>query len=410
MKILQINNCHYRRGGADVVYLNTGELLEQYGHEVIYFSQKNPQNLPCKDEKYFVEGIDFFQKSFLQKIISIPRFLYSKTVAEKLEILIRERRPDIAHIHTYKGTLTPSILVILKKYAIPVVFTLHDYGLLCPHNLFLNGKKNVCTKCLESNNPLNCVINKCNRNSVIYSSISAFEYYFHSIFYPFHNYFSQFISVSQFNYDLHSRKEKYKNKLNLLYNFFPAINTVPINYKFGDYLLFYGRLSEEKGIITLLKAWKRSNSKSVLKIVGDGPQKEEILQFIKEQQLTNVQYLGFKQKTELVDIISNASFVIISSEWYENNPLTIIESYAYGKPVIASKIGGIPEIVENGKTGYLFESGNVSELVSVIKKGSNLSGKQYLEMSENAGKFAEKHFVAESHYNKLIEIYQANIR
>jgi glycosyltransferase involved in cell wall biosynthesis len=406
MKILQINNCHYRRGGADVVYLNTGELLEQHGHEVIYFSQKNEKNLPCKDEKYFVESIDFFQKSFFQKLLSFPRFLYSKEAAKKLEKLIDDKKPDIAHIHTYKGTLTPSILVTLKKHYIPVVFTLHDYGLICPHNLFFDGKNRVCTKCLDTNCSLHCITNKCNHNNYLFSAVSCFEYIFNKTFFPFQKYFSKFLSVSKFNYNSHSKNGNIKNKLVHLYNFFPDLNKIEPQYKKGNYFLYYGRLSEEKGIMTLLNAWTKLDLKSILKIAGDGPQKEEILSFINDNQLTNVDYLGFKNKIELSEIIINASFIIVSSECYENNPLTIIESYSYGKPVIGAAIGGIPEIIDDGNTGYLFKMGDVDELAETIKQANTLSEREYSDLSINARTFAEKQFSQEEHYEKLIQIYE----
>jgi glycosyltransferase involved in cell wall biosynthesis len=336
----------------------------------------------------------------------IPRFLYSKSVARKLEQLINDKQPDIAHIHFYKGALTPSILTTLKKHNIPAVFTLHDYGLLCPHNLFLDGKRKICTKCLDSNHSLNCLLNKCNRNNLFYSTISTFDYFFHKSFIPFHKYFAQYISVSQFNYNLHTKRNVLKKRLSLLYNFFPELNNIKPQYKRGDYFLYYGRLSKEKGIMTLLKAWAKLNSKFILKIVGDGPQKEEILFFIKEKHLTNIHYIGFKQKNELPEIIKNASFVIVPSEWYENNPLTIVEAYSYGKPVIGSKIGGIPEIVVNGKTGYLFNFGNYEELSTIINQTLSLSENRYIEMAKNAREFAERTFLPEMHYQALVRIYE----
>jgi glycosyltransferase involved in cell wall biosynthesis len=194
-----------------------------------------------------------------------------------------------------------------------------------------------------------------------------------------------------------------------LYNFFPEINAVQPNNTKGEYFLFYGRLSAEKGIFTLLKAWEKADISSVLKIVGDGPLKEDILKFIIDNQLKNIQYLGFKNKNELPDLISNSSFIIIPSEWYENNPLTIVESYTYSKPVIGSEVGGIPEIIDNKNTGYLFEMGNSDLLAEVIKAANSLSEQDYINLSNNARTFAEKHFSPEEHYKKLIKIYQTNI-
>ncbi len=406
MKILQINNCHYRRGGADVVYLNTGELLERHGQKVFYFSQKNIKNLACITSKYFVDSVEFFENSPLKKILSFPRFLYSTEAARKLENLIFEYKPDVAHIHTYKGILTPSILKTLKKNKIPVVITLHDYGFLCPHNSFLDGKGRICTKCFQKNNPLYCIINKCNRDNLIMSSVSSFEYIFHRFFFPFKNYFSHLISVCKFNYDLHFSIPEFRNKLSQVYNFSPHLNDIkPINAK-GKYFLYYGRLSNEKGILTLLQAWLALGDSFILKIAGEGELINRILSFIDEHKLINIEYVGFKQKEELFEIIRNSSFVIVPSEWYENNPLSIIEAYSFGKPVIASNIGGIPEIVDNLKTGFLFNMGDSSQLSIIIGKAAVISDEEYSLLSNNARVFFEEHFSEESHYSSLMNIYE----
>ena len=404
MKILQINNCHYRRGGADVVYLNTGELLESYGNDVFYFSQKNDTNIPLEVSDNFVDEISFFEKTILEKIFSVPRFFYSKEASVKIEKLIKKVKPQVAHIHTYKGTLTPSILKKLKEYSIPVVITLHDYGFLCPHNSFLDGKKEICTKCLDTGNSINGIINRCNRNSLVYSTISVLEYKAHKVFFPFEKYFDHLISVSKFNFNLHNKVNGFKNKLSHVYNFV-NLKQITANSTKGNYFLYYGRLSDEKGILTLLKAWLEVGENIQLKIAGDGPLKEKMLSFIDENNLSNVQYLGFKQKDELFDLMSKSSFNIVPSEWYENNPLTVLESYALGKPVIGANVGGIPEIINDAETGFIFEMKNFKNLSEVIKKASQMSDQEYLVFSKNARKFAEVNFSEHNHYNKLMTVY-----
>lgn len=406
MRILQINNCHYRRGGADVVYLNTGELLEKFGHEVSYFSQKSIKNIECTTKEYFIEPIDFFNKSFIQKILISPRFFYSSAAANKLDILLTKLKPEIAHIHTYKGTLTPSILKTLKRHSIPVIISLHDYGFLCPHNSFIDGKERICTKCYDTNNPIHCVINRCNRNKFILSTISAAEYYFHKKLFSFENHFSHLIGVSKFIYKLHFAKSEFKDKISHLYNFFPDLqNLVPTNYR-GNYFLFYGRLSNEKGIQTLLNAWLQVDKSVKLKIVGDGALKDFIVSFITNHNIDNIEYLGFKQKAELFEIIKESSFIIVPSEWYENNPLTIIEAYAYGKPVIGSDAGGIPEIIKDSETGFVFKMGDSNQLKIAIEKTTIISDDEYRRISKNARLFAEQHFSEETHYSTLINLYK----
>ncbi len=411
MKILQINSVHYRRGGADVVYLNTGKLLEEHGHEVFYFSQKNENNYPANTSDYFIEPINYFKVSTLKRIASLPRFFYSTESARKIDNLITKFNPEIAHVHLYKADLTPSILKVLKRFHIPVAITLHDYGLLCPHNSMLNGRGEICEKCLETNNALYCIKNKCNRGNYMLSTISSFEYIFHDIVAPYDKYFDRLITVSKFSYNLHYREKSFRNKISHLYNFYPRLIDKLPNSRKGNYFLFYGRISEEKGILTLLKAFKKANVKHLLKIVGNGPILETVINFIVSNNLEEkVELLGFKSGNELNKIISNASFIIVPSEWYENNPLTIIEAYANGKPVIGSKIGGIPEIIQDRKTGFLFKMKNIEELQKTLILASEQSEKDYFQLSMNCRKFAEEHFNQEKHYTDLIKIYLDTIK
>lgn len=405
MRILQINNCHYRRGGADVVYLNTGDLLEKKGHDVFYFSQKNENNYPAKSDRFFIESIDFFNRSLFQKINLIPRFFYSKEAAAKLKELIKECKPQIAHIHTYKGTLTPSILDVLKKAKIPIVISLHDYGFLCPHNSFIDGKGQVCTKCHTKNNSFYCILNKCNRGNLALSTISAFEFFIHKNLFPFSKYFDHLIGVSKFICNLHLENKSFKNKVTQLYNFYPDIEKLNPTYTKGDSFLFYGRLSSEKGVKTLLDAWLGLDKEIKLKIVGDGPLKSYVIDFIKKRKGKNIEYLGSKNKQEIDVLLSESSFIIVPSEWYENNPLTIVESFANGKPIIGADIGGIPEIVENNINGFIFRQGIIEDLRRCVNKAYNLKLDRYVEMSINARLFAEKNFSEVHHYENLMKIY-----
>jgi glycosyltransferase involved in cell wall biosynthesis len=405
MKILQINNCHYRRGGADVVYLNTGNLLEQKNHAVYYFSQKNANNYKSNTAEFFVNEVIFFKKTLLQKIIFIPHFFASQEAKVKLDKLINVMQPDIAHIHLYKGVLTSSILKILRKKKIPIIITLHDFGLICPHNIMLDGKMKLCMRCVTGS-PLNCIIHKCNRNSLAISLLSSFEYIYHANFIPFAKYFNSIITVSNFSREMHLKSKRIKNKLYKLYNFFPDLNSTRQNRKKGDYFLYFGRLSKEKGIETLLSAWRQKPRKLKLKLIGTG---ELYDQLVKVKLPDNVELLGYKTRMELQKLINLASFTITPSEVYENNPLSIIESYAYGKPVIGANVGGIPEILENGKTGFLFNMKSAEDLSAKITMAEEMSEKEYNIFSDNARKFAENHFNPETHYINLIKIYQETI-
>jgi len=404
MKVLQINNCHRRRGGADIVYLETGEMLERHGIEVFYFSTESELNVPCKNSSYFVNHLNPLNLSFIKQVLITPTLLYSIQSKKNLEKLIIQNLPDVAHIHLYKGELTASIFTVLKKYKIPTVITLHDYSLICPRNIFFNSKNEICELCVHGN-PINCVIHKCNRGNFFYSTINYVEYLINNKLFKPSDIFDKIICVSKFNYLKHiESKPKLSNRLSLLYNFTPFLSRKQISVSNQKYFLFYGRLSNEKGIQTLINAFKAIGSIVNIKIVGEGPLFPNLNKELKSY--TNIELLGFKSGFELETLILNASFVIVPSEWYENNPLTIVESLSCGKPVIGSNIGGIPELIENGKTGFTFEMGNMNDLIRAILLAHNTSDIEYIEMSRNARAFAERKFSEENHYIQLINIYK----
>jgi glycosyltransferase involved in cell wall biosynthesis len=408
MKVLLINNCHYRRGGADVVYLNTGALLSNHGHHVSYFSTKSAKNEPTEFSDYFIDDIDALNLNIAKQLLAAPRKLYSLKAKRNLGRLIESTQPDICHIHLYKGGLTASILTVLKKYKIPTIITLHDFSLLCPRNLFLDGNDNICEKCLTSHT-INCVIYRCNRKKLFFSIVSYIEYELNNKIFRPEVYFDSIISVCRFNFDKHQFKPELRKKLVQIYNFYPQMSITKPHHIKGDYYFFYGRLSKEKGIITLIDAWAKLDVRYKLKIAGEGSLKAEICKKLRIENIHNIELLGFKSGDELKELIKNASFIIVPSECNENNPMTIVEGYSLGKPVIGSNVGGIPEIVNEGKTGFLFEMKNISELVRKIEQADALSDKDYEIFSKNSWQFAKENFSEETHYSKLISAYTDTI-
>lgn len=404
MKILQINNLHFRKGGADVVYLNTGKLLEENNHKVLYFSSKNIQNERSNFDKYFVSSKNFIEYSFLNKITTFSNFFYSFETIKKLKRLINDHKPDIAHLHLYKGNLTTSILPVLKSNKIPIIITLHDYSLIDPHNLLLDGNLNIFEKTINGS-AFNSVLAKSNRNSYFYSFISTLEYLFHFHFFPFNKYFDRVLAVSKFARDKNLESKKIDFQVNYLYNFIPFLNQIKPIFSFDSYFLYIGRLSKEKGIETLIEAWLKINSDKVLKIVGTGP----LLKNYKNKSFKNIEFLGYKTGSELINIINNCSFVIVPSIVYETGPLTVAEAYSLGKPVIGSDIGGISEIVIHNRTGYTFKYGDPIDLSKKIFKSLNLNKSTYENMSENCLHFANKTFCKKIHYKELIEHYNKTI-
>jgi len=405
MKILQINNCHYRRGGADAVYLNTIDLLKRNGNKVFEFSQSAENNIESDYSNTFVDNFDPLNYTIARKLLKTPRQLYSFEASKKLSNLLEKERPDIAHIHLYKGVLTASILHVLKKNKIPTCITLHDYSLLCPRNILFDGDNKISEKCITSSS-INCILKRCNRKNLMYSTVTYLEYNINNTFFRPEKCFNKIIAVSKFNFQKHSLKESLKDKLVHLYNFFPGLEETKPNPIKGNYFLYYGRLSNEKGLNTLISAFSKLDDRFQLKVIGTGPLKEDLEVTVKNLGVNNIEFHGYKNGDELNQLIKNSSFVIVPSEWYENNPLTIVEGYSMGKPVIGSNAGGIPELISDNNTGYLFEMSNLNSLIQKIVSAQSLNQLEYDNMSKKARQFADHHFSDEVHYKKLIDIYK----
>lgn len=404
MKILLIDVYNFNKGGAETVCFNTGNLLEEHGHEVVYFTLKWPQNKPSPFNKYFPESKET-RNGPLKQVKNLVNYFYHFEAAKKIEQLIINEKPDLAHIHLMWGQITPSIFPVLKKYHIPILFTVHDYRIVCPAYTFRDGKGRICEAC-QGRYFYKCFTHICCKGSKLMSAVMGAEQYFRNAFFSPAKYIDGFIYVSNFARNI---QEKYMPKLKdtpniALYNFSTSIVGKPKAIPTDKYFLFFGRLSYEKGVMTLLKAFK-DLPQCRLKIVGTGPKENELKAFAKENVMRNVVFLGYKTGKELTDLVSNAYFVIVPSEWYENNPMTIIEAYSVGTPVIGASIGGIPEIVVDGKTGFQFESGNVDDLRTVIEKANSISADEYTQTSTDAIKFANDNLSKENYWNKLIGFY-----
>lgn len=406
MKILLINSCHYRRGGADVVYLNTLHLLDSRGHKVIAFSQQNLNNLFVYSSDFFVKPFEVYKLSVLGKILNASRVIYSKEAARNLECLINEQEPDIAHIHLYKGVLTSSVLRVLRRKKIPIVITLHDFGLLCPRSVFLDGNKKLCEKCVSSS-AINCILNKCNRGSYLYSTMTFLEYSFTRLFFGADKFFDKLICVSRFNYEKHRRHTSLSDKLIQQYNFVPQNEMLKTPFKRGDYFIYFGRLTDGKGLDTLFNAFKIAKEPVKLLVLGTGDIELYLRNRIYSEEINNIKMLGFKEGAELKNFVANSSFIIVPSEFYENNPMVIVEGFASGKPVIGSRLGGISELIKEGETGYTFEATNEIELATILDKAHRITDAEYEEMSNWTLQFANMHFSEESHYQNLLKIYNS---
>lgn len=406
MKVLLIDVYNYNKGGAETVCFNTGRLLEEHGHSVVYFTLKWKENTPSPYSKYFPESKET-RKGPLKQVKNLVNYFYHFEAARKMEQLIEDEHPDIAHIHLLWGQITPSIFPVLKRHHIPILFTVHDYRIVCPAYTFRDGNGHICEAC-KGKYFYKCFTHTCTKGSRLMSAVMAAEQYFRNWFFNPARYIDGFIYVSNFARDI---QEKYmpalkaKKKITL-YNFSISIVEQPKRMPENKYFLFFGRLSYEKGVKTLLSAFSHL-PECRLKVVGTGPLEAGLKQFKEDKGLKNIEFLGYKRGKELTNLVENAFFVIVPSEWYENNPMTIIEAYSVGTPVIGARIGGIPEIVVDGITGYQFESGHVQELADRIQTADRLDGEGYAALSKGAVAFAREHLSVESYYPRLVRFYES---
>lgn len=405
MKVLLIDVYNFNKGGAETVCFNTGRLLEEHGHKVVYFTLKWSHNKSSPFSKYFPESKET-RVGPLKQVKNLINYFYHFEAAKKIEQLILDEKPDVAHIHLMWGQITPSIFPVLKKYHIPVLFTIHDYRIVCPAYTFRDGSGRICEDC-QGRHFYKCFTHTCCKSNKLMSAVMAAEQYFRNAFFNPARYIDGFIYVSNFAKDI---QEKYmpalKSKPNItLYNFSTSISDNSKSMPADRYYLYFGRLSYEKGVRTLLGAFK-DLPQCKLKVVGTGPKEAELRAFADNEKMQSVEFLGYKQGEELADLVRNAYFVIVPSEWYENNPMTIIEAYSVGTPVIGARIGGIPEIIVEGETGFLFESGNVESLGKVIAKTMALAKNEYEALSSGCLRFAHNNLSPESYYPRLMAFYQ----
>jgi glycosyltransferase involved in cell wall biosynthesis len=401
MKILQVSKYFYVKGGSERVFFDTIRILEEHGHEVVTFSMKDDKNFPSAYSDYFIDNIDFTKSDGLAGALKkAGHFLYSFGAREKLEELIKKERPDVAHLHNFTHQLTISILGVFKKYKIPVVQTLHDYQLVCP-NYRMFTEAEVCERC-RPRKFYNAILHRCVGDSYLKSALSCVDLYFQRLFKLYEERVDAFIAPSAF---LQKKMQEWGVK--------KSIHHIPYSvnieqykpiYEPGTYLLYVGRLSDEKGIETLIRAMRELPALN-LKIVGSGPMKPRLVNFVNKKQIANVEFLGYRQGQALEDIIRYSRFVVVPSEWYENYPMALLEAMAMGKPIIGSQIGGIPEMIDEEKTGWLFAPRDVADLREKIKVAA-ADDATLFEYGKNARQRVEQINCSSKYYDTLMKIYK----
>lgn len=383
MKILFVHNFYQQPGGEDQVFAQEADLLRSHGHEVVVYQASNDQ----------VNGT--------HGLVLLSNTVWNKTAYQELLLLMQSEQPDIVHVHNTFPVISPAVYYAANRVGIPVVKTLHNYRLLCPTaTLFRDG--HVCEECVGKKVPWAGVVHGCYRGSRLATAASAAMLATHNYRQTWSKTISAYIALTDFARGKFIQGGLPPEKIAVKPNYLqmdPGLGDGN-----GNYALFVGRLTEEKGISTLLDAWQTLGNELPLQIAGDGPLAPQVEQAVKTtSQLT---WLKWLPRPEIIERMKHASVLILPSTWYEGFPMILAEAFAVGLPVISSNLGSMSTIVEPQRTGLHFEAGNASDLVDKVRWFQTHAA-QVATMRATARKEYETKYTAEVNYQQLMQIYQS---
>ena len=396
LKILFANKFFFRNGGSEAVMFDEMELLRRRNVGVIEFSMADERNVPSEYQSYFVSQKSYRHASRADKVKSAISLVHSREAVAKIGRLIEDEKPDVLHCHNIYHQLTPSIITAASRAGVPVVLTMHDYKPVCPvYTQLSNGK--VCTNCADGR--FEAVLKqRCADGSLARSALLWAEARYHALAGSYHR-VDKFICPSKFMRQAMVRRFG-AGKVVHIPNGIDASRIEMSGHDEG-YVLYLGRLSSEKGVETLLRTHASSGARWRLMIAGTGPLLADL-----QRKYPSAEFTGHLAGIELEAAIKRAALIVVPSEWNENSPISILEAMAYGKPIVASQIGGIPELVREGKTGLLFDPGNVDQLSDKI---TMLLGNRGLReaFGRKAREIVEAEYSLKAHGSALISLYDA---
>lgn len=396
MKVLLVNKFLYPKGGAETYTFKLGEALTAHGHSVQYFGLDNPKNIVGNNVDAYVSDMDFGQG--VRKNLAAPfRIIYSSEAKRKITKVLYDFEPDVVHMNNIQFHLTPSIILAVEKYRkktgrkVKIVYTAHDYQLICPSHGLFDADINVCEKCLGGNYT-HCLRTKCMKNSYSKSFLAMLDAYYWK-FSKAYRYIDTIICPSRFLKSKLDRQARFANKTVAIHNFIEQ--QTPTQIEKGNYVLEFGHLSKDKGTLTLLEVAKRMPNVRFV-FAGYGAAEAEIAK------VPNAEFVGFKTGEELKNLIAQAACTICPSEMYENCPYSVMESQTLTTPVIGANIGGIPELIEEGVTGLIFVPGDVDDLEKKMRYFMDTTGvkEQYTENCKSVS-----FETPESYHLKMLQIY-----
>ena len=402
MKILFCNKYNYPFSGTEVYLFELMELMRSHGHEVALFSMADPRGAPTPYDRHFVPPIDFKKRSGpWQKLRRAGHLIYSPEARRRLRAMIQEFRPDVAHVRNIYHHLSPSILWELKAQGVPVVYHLNDFKLLCPsYNLLSQGE--VCEAC-KGGAFWHALRPRCYPGTGARLTLTA-EAYLHRWLGTYRKCVDLFLAPSQFVRDKFVEHGWDGAKFAVLPHF-QQTHAVPGSCPgSGAPVLYFGRLSAEKGVDDLLRAMQRLPEMRLI-IAGDGPQRSELQTLTTSLGLANVEFIGQVGPTQRDSLIAQSRFTVLPSHAYETLGKTILESYAEGRAVVASDLGSRRELVREGETGLLYRAGDVNGLADAM---ATLHARPELaeQMGRAGWELVRHHYTPEDHYQHLFTLYE----
>ena len=399
MKILIINKFLYPNGGSETYIFKLGAYLQSQGHEVQYFGMEHEGRIVGNRVEAYTSDMDFHGGSKLAKLIYPIKTIYSAEARKKIRMVLDDFQPDVCHLNNFNYQLTPSIILEIRKWEkqtghkCKIVYTAHDYQLVCPNHMCNNPNTlENCEKCLGGHF-INCTKGRCIHGSLAKSAVGTME----ATFWKWMGVYKQIDSVICCSHFMKTKLDTnpvFAGKTVAMHNFMDRVEPKQVEKK--DYVLYFGRYSQEKGIATLIQVAKELPDIPFV-FAGSGPL-EHLLEGV-----PNIRNVGFQRGEALEMLIREAKFTVYPSEWYENCPFSVMESQMYGTPVLGADIGGIPELIQEGQSGELFESGNgkalkrrIEELWDNLQKQQTyISGTQKIEFSTIA-----------QYCDKMLELFQ----
>ena len=395
MKILMVNKFLYPNGGSETYIFKLGDYLKSQGHEVEYFGMEHEGRCVGNSVNAYTSDMDFHGGSKLAKLTYPIKTIYSKEARKKIRLVLDDFKPDVVHLNNFNYQLTPSVILEVVKWRkkankkCRIVYTAHDYQLVCPNHMMNNPNTHKnCEKCVGGKF-INCLKGKCVHGSSAKSAVGMAESYFWNIKGTY-KYIDSFVCCSEFMKTKLDTNPVFAGKTVALHNFIDKVEWKDTAKK--DYILYFGRYSDEKGIGTLIEVCKSMPDMQFV-FAGNGPLENTV------NNVPNIKNVGFRTGDKLENLIREARVSVYPSEWYENCPFSVMESQMYGTPVLGANIGGIPELIDVGKTGELFESGNAVDLKDKLLKILEKSD----EYSENCKNI--KFNAISEYYERLMEIY-----